>query len=106
MLRCFMQGGCIQWSLSSVHALLGQRRRSSRDRLLKLPAWAATASADPNRCPAPPRPALPPPPLLLLQVSPLAALLFAPTQVWVTIAAKLNWDIVQLNSGSSDSKKK
>jgi benzodiazapine receptor len=33
-----------------------------------------------------------------LQVSPLAALLFAPTQVWVTIAAKLNYDIVRLNA--------
>ncbi|KAF8071227.1 crtK-2 [Scenedesmus sp. PABB004] len=33
------------------------------------------------------------------RVSPLAAALFAPTQVWVTIAAKLNWDIVQLNKG-------
>lgn len=32
------------------------------------------------------------------QVSPLAAALFAPTQVWVTIAAKLNWDIVKLNT--------
>jgi benzodiazapine receptor len=31
-------------------------------------------------------------------VSPLAALLFLPTQVWVTIAAKLNYDIVQLNT--------
>ncbi|EFN54605.1 hypothetical protein CHLNCDRAFT_24614, partial [Chlorella variabilis] len=32
------------------------------------------------------------------QVSPLAGLLFAPTQLWVTIAAKLNWDIVKLNA--------
>ncbi|KAL4421390.1 hypothetical protein ABPG75_010681 [Micractinium tetrahymenae] len=40
------------------------------------------------------------------QVSPLAALLFAPTQVWVTIAAKLNFDIAQLNKGSSGSGKK
>lgn len=24
-----------------------------------------------------------------------------PAQVWVTIASKLNWDIVQLNKGSS-----
>ncbi|KAF6256064.1 TspO/MBR-related protein [Scenedesmus sp. NREL 46B-D3] len=32
------------------------------------------------------------------QVSPLAAALFAPTQVWVTVAAKLNWDIVKLNT--------
>jgi benzodiazapine receptor len=31
------------------------------------------------------------------QVSPLAAALFAPTQIWVTIAAKLNYDIVRLN---------
>lgn len=31
-------------------------------------------------------------------MSPLAAALFAPTQVWVTIASKLNWDIVRLNS--------
>ncbi|KIZ06941.1 tryptophan-rich sensory protein [Monoraphidium neglectum] len=30
-------------------------------------------------------------------ISPLASLLFAPTQVWVTIAAKLNYDIVKLN---------
>ena len=30
-------------------------------------------------------------------ISPLSACLFAPTQVWVTIAAKLNYDIVQLN---------
>ena len=60
------------------------------------------AIADSSACPA-----LPAPPLLLLvQVSPLAALLVAPTQVWVTIAAKLNWDIVQLNSSSNDSKKK
>lgn len=29
--------------------------------------------------------------------------MFAPTQVWVTIAAKLNWDIVQLNTGSDKS---
>lgn len=29
--------------------------------------------------------------------SPLAAALVAPTQLWVTIAAKLNYDIVQLN---------
>ncbi|KAI7840892.1 hypothetical protein COHA_005421 [Chlorella ohadii] len=36
------------------------------------------------------------------QVNPLAALLFAPTQVWVTIAAKLNWDIVQLNKGRQE----
>ncbi|KAL4424819.1 hypothetical protein ABPG77_011069 [Micractinium sp. CCAP 211/92] len=35
------------------------------------------------------------------QVAPLAALLFAPTQVWVSIAAKLNYDIVRLNRGSS-----
>lgn len=40
------------------------------------------------------------------QLSPLAALLFAPTQVWVTIAAKLNWDIVQLNSGGNEAGKK
>lgn len=33
-----------------------------------------------------------------LQVSPPAALLFAPTLVWVTIAAKLNYDIVRLNA--------
>eukprot|EP00879_Flechtneria_rotunda_P004791 GHRR01005063.1.p1 GENE.GHRR01005063.1~~GHRR01005063.1.p1 ORF type:complete len:178 (+),score=42.45 GHRR01005063.1:103-636(+) len=31
-------------------------------------------------------------------VSPLAAALFAPTQVWVTIAAILNHDIVKLNT--------
>lgn len=31
--------------------------------------------------------------------SPLAGLLVAPTAVWVAIAAKLNWDIVQLNPG-------
>lgn len=30
-------------------------------------------------------------------VSPLAAALFAPTQVWVSIAWKLNCDIVKLN---------
>jgi benzodiazapine receptor len=29
----------------------------------------------------------------------VAALLMVPTQIWVTIAAKLNWDIVQLNKG-------
>jgi tryptophan-rich sensory protein len=29
--------------------------------------------------------------------SPLAGLCVAPTSIWVTIAAKLNWDIVQLN---------
>lgn len=43
-----------------------------------------------------------------MQVSPAAALLFAPTLVWVTIAAKLNWDIVQLNAAEdsgSDKKK-
>jgi len=34
-------------------------------------------------------------------ISPLASLLFAPTQVWVTIAAKLNWDIVKLNEGKT-----
>ena len=34
-------------------------------------------------------------------------MLFAPTQVWVTIAAKLNWDIVQLNkAGGSGSEGK
>jgi tryptophan-rich sensory protein len=27
----------------------------------------------------------------------VAAYLFAPTQIWVTIAAKLNYDIVKLN---------
>lgn len=32
-------------------------------------------------------------------ISPLAAALFAPTQVWVTIAAKLNYDIYRLNPG-------
>lgn len=37
--------------------------------------------------------------------SPLAAALVAPTQLWVTIAAKLNYDIVQLNK-SSNSKRK
>ncbi|GFR41150.1 hypothetical protein Agub_g1814 [Astrephomene gubernaculifera] len=30
-------------------------------------------------------------------ISPAAAYLMLPTQVWVTIATKLNWDIVQLN---------
>ena len=35
--------------------------------------------------------------------SPLAAALVAPTQLWVTIAAKLNYDIVRLNK-SRDSK--
>lgn len=30
-------------------------------------------------------------------VSPLAAALMAPTQLWVTVAAKLNWDLVRLN---------
>lgn len=30
--------------------------------------------------------------------SPLAAALVAPTQLWVTIAAKLNYDIVKLNT--------
>lgn len=30
-------------------------------------------------------------------VNPVAAYLFAPTQIWVTIAAKLNYDIVKLN---------
>jgi hypothetical protein len=34
-------------------------------------------------------------------VSPLAAALFAPTQVWVTVAAKLNYDIVALNRGDA-----
>lgn len=29
--------------------------------------------------------------------SPLAAALVAPTQLWVTVAAKLNYDIVRLN---------
>ena len=33
--------------------------------------------------------------------SPLAAALVAPTQLWVTIAAKLNYDIVQLNKSSN-----
>lgn len=32
--------------------------------------------------------------------SPLAAALVAPTQLWVTIAAKLNYDIVRLNRPS------
>lgn len=31
-------------------------------------------------------------------VSPLAAALMLPTQVWVTIASKLNYDIVTLNA--------
>ncbi len=31
--------------------------------------------------------------------SPLAAALVAPTQLWVTVAAKLNYDIVKLNTG-------
>lgn len=31
-------------------------------------------------------------------VSPLAAALMVPTQIWVTIATKLNIDIVNLNS--------
>ena len=30
--------------------------------------------------------------------SPLAAALVAPTQLWVTVAAKLNYDIVKLNT--------
>ncbi|KAG2442717.1 hypothetical protein HXX76_002800 [Chlamydomonas incerta] len=30
-------------------------------------------------------------------ISPAAAYLMLPTQVWVTIATKLNWDIVQIN---------
>jgi len=30
-------------------------------------------------------------------VSPVAAALMVPTQLWVTVAAKLNWDIVRLN---------
>lgn len=34
-------------------------------------------------------------------VSPTAAYLMLPTQVWVTIATKLNWDIVQLNKPAS-----
>ena len=37
--------------------------------------------------------------------SPLAAALVAPTQLWVTIAAKLNYDIVQLNKSSSSKHK-
>ncbi|KAK9906787.1 hypothetical protein WJX75_008014 [Coccomyxa subellipsoidea] len=32
-------------------------------------------------------------------VNPLAGLLVSPTQIWVTIAALLNYDIVQLNKG-------
>lgn len=39
------------------------------------------------------------------QVSPLAAALWAPTQLWVSIAWKLNYDIVKLNS-TGDKKKK
>lgn len=35
------------------------------------------------------------------QVSPLAAALVVPTQIWVTIAAKLNYDIVKLNENIS-----
>lgn len=31
-------------------------------------------------------------------VNPLAAALMAPTSVWVTIAAKLNYDLVKLNT--------
>jgi TspO/MBR family len=31
-------------------------------------------------------------------ISQLAALLMVPTQIWVTVAAKLNWDIVKLNT--------
>ena len=34
-------------------------------------------------------------------VSKLAAMLMVPTQIWVTIAAKLNWDIVKLNKGKA-----
>ncbi|KAK9805803.1 hypothetical protein WJX73_001710 [Symbiochloris irregularis] len=34
---------------------------------------------------------------LFWPVDPLSALLFAPTEVWVTIAAKLNYDIMALN---------
>ncbi len=28
-------------------------------------------------------------------------MLMVPTQIWVTIAAKLNWDIVKLNKGKA-----
>ncbi|GBF92525.1 hypothetical protein Rsub_05139 [Raphidocelis subcapitata] len=35
-------------------------------------------------------------------ISPAAALLFAPTEIWVTIAAKLNWDIVKLNADKAE----
>jgi tryptophan-rich sensory protein len=38
--------------------------------------------------------------------SPLAGLLVAPTSVWVTVAAKLNWDIVQLNPELHEKKDK
>ncbi|CAK0751704.1 hypothetical protein CVIRNUC_002088 [Coccomyxa viridis] len=31
-------------------------------------------------------------------IEPAAAALMVPTQIWVTVAAKLNWDIVQLNT--------
>jgi benzodiazapine receptor len=36
-------------------------------------------------------------------VSPLAAALFAPTQLWVSVAWKLNHDIVKLNKDSHSS---
>jgi tryptophan-rich sensory protein len=35
-------------------------------------------------------------------VSPTAAALVAPTLVWVTIASKLNYDIVKLNTRKAD----
>lgn len=35
-------------------------------------------------------------------ISPVASALFAPTQVWVTIAAKLNYDIVKLNEDKAE----
>ena len=37
--------------------------------------------------------------------SPLAAALVAPTQLWVTVTAKLNYDIARLNKSSSSNGK-
>ena len=52
-------------------------------------------------CPPPPDPLrLAPPAAAFGAVNRGAAALFAPTLVWVTIAAKLNWDIVRLNPGA------
>ena len=57
-------------------------------------------------CAADPSPPHPPPAGTIAAFHPVsrtAALLMAPTQLWVTIAAKLNYDIVQLNKGKSRS---